>query len=57
MENWIFFSSGGLYGLSEPLLQYHGNHNGGHGFGAGANMEPPYKRKYEDWWSACLAIK
>ena len=31
---------GGLYGLSEPLLQYQPNH---------ASMEPPYKRKYEDW--------
>ena len=31
---------GGLYGLSEPLLQYQHSH---------ASMEPPYKRKYEDW--------
>ena len=31
---------GGLYGLSEPLLQYQPSH---------ASMEPPFKRKYEDW--------
>ena len=33
-------SGGGLYGLSEPLLQYQPNH---------ASMEPPFKRKHEDW--------
>ena len=38
--------SGGLYGLSEPLFQLQGG-GGGQGFGSG--MEPPYKRKYEDW--------
>ena len=36
---------GGLYGLSEPLLQYRGSAH----FPASNSMEPPYKRKYEDW--------
>jgi hypothetical protein len=38
---------GGLYGLSQPLLNY----NGGPAAGGGtqSNMEPPYKRKFEDW--------
>ena len=31
----------GLYGLPRPLLDYHAN--------AGGSMEPPYKRKFEDW--------
>ena len=41
---------GGLYGLSEPLLQYQGPGQGQPpAFGGPASMEPPYKRKYEDW--------
>jgi len=31
--------SEGLYGLAKPLLDYQAN----------GSMEPPYKRKYEDW--------
>jgi len=37
-------SGGGLYGLSEPLLQYSQP-----GASYSSSMEPPYKRKYEDW--------
>lgn len=41
---------GGLYGLSEPLLQYNqGSQHPGTGQGPHSTMEPPYKRKYEDW--------
>jgi len=41
---------GGLYGLSEPLLQYHNSqHSPGQHFSSNASMEPPFKRKYEDW--------
>ena len=38
--------SGGLYGLSQPLLDYNGGSpvSGHHG-----TLEPPYKRKFEDW--------
>lgn len=40
-------SGGGLYGLSHPLLEYNGGGSplgGQHG-----SLEPPYKRKFEDW--------
>jgi len=41
---------GGLYGLSEPLLQYHSTqHSPSQHFSPNTSMEPPYKRKYEDW--------
>merc|ERR1719422_2944311 len=41
---------GGLYGLSEPLLQYHSaQHSPSQHFSPNTSMEPPYKRKYEDW--------
>jgi len=54
---------GGLYGLTEPLLQYssgHGAHVESRGHMDRAEMsrnlletsgslEPPYKRKYENW--------
>ena len=35
---------GGLYGLSQPLLEYSSNGAPHHG-----SLEPPYKRKFEDW--------
>ena len=39
---------GGLYGLSQPLLDYNGGAVGGGGHHG--SLEPPYKRKYEDWY-------
>ena len=50
----IILIIGGLYGLSEPLLQYQGPGPGqsqapAFGIGGPGSMEPPYKRKYEDW--------
>jgi hypothetical protein len=37
---------GGLYGLSQPLFEYNDGTpiSGHHG-----SLEPPYKRKFEDW--------
>jgi len=39
MNRGVSGRSEGLYGLSKPLLDYQGN----------GSLEPPYKRKYEDW--------
>jgi hypothetical protein len=38
--------SGGLYGLSQPLLDYN---EGSPVSGYHGTLEPPYKRKFEDW--------
>jgi len=40
---------GGLYGLSEPLLQYNNQRGHSQGYGHSNSLEPPYKRKFEEW--------
>ena len=38
---------GGLYGLSEPLLQYNNQRGHSQGYAHSNSLEPPYKRKFD----------